>query len=153
MQLPKLERVEDLRSFIKESFDVELPVEGGWGESEEDPTLIPSSNPQMQLIFATIKANLLLNILQPKEQKFGGINLKEKERTKEGDLEIVTYVVQAIKEDEYAKLIDEYKAGYEREDFDLEAHFERRKRATKNFELTSYFLIRPSEKLGNERKL
>ncbi len=142
MQLPKLEKVEDLRSFIKESFDVELPVEGGWGESKEEPTIIPSSNPQIEFIFATIKANLLYNILQPKEQKFGGINLKEKKRYKEGDLEVVTYEVQAIKEDEYAKLIDEYKAGYEQEDFDLEAHFERRKKATKTFELTNYFLIK-----------
>jgi len=66
----------------------------------------------------------------PKKDRFGGINLKEISRNREDEYEVVEYAIEAIKEDIYAKLIDEYKDGYGKDDFDMDAHFKKREEAT-----------------------
>ena len=144
MNFPKPSRVENLKKFIKDNFEVELPVSGGWGYSEDDIVFIEQSNlpiKQIEHIFATIRANISMNLLLPKEDKYGGINLKEKSREEKDGIEIVEYIVEAIKNDIYEELINEYKAGYGKDDFDMEAHFKKREDATLRVVERFYFKI------------
>jgi len=144
LKFAKLDRVDNLQEFIKDNFEVELPVSGGWGESKEEAVEIKDAKmpiKQIEHIFATIKANIQMHLLLPKEDRFGGINLKEVAREKDDIYDIVEYEIEAIKEDIYAKLIDEYKEGYGKDDFDMEAHFKKREDATFRRRDKIYFKI------------
>ncbi len=144
MKFAKLERVDNLKEFIKDNFEVELPVSGGWGDSIEEAVEIKDANmpiKQIEHIFATIKANIQMHLLLPKKDRFGGINLKEIKRESKDSYDIVEYEIEAIKEDIYAKLIDEYKEGYGKDDFNMEEHFKKREDATFRRIDTIYFKI------------
>ena len=83
MKFAKLEKVDNLKKFIKDNFEIDLPVSGGWGQSIEDAVIIENSQmptKQIEHIFATIKANITMNLMLPKEERYGGINLKEIKR-------------------------------------------------------------------------
>ena len=133
MKFDKLENVDNLKRFVKDNFEVDLPISGGWGYSKDDATEI-SKNPmplkQIEHIFATVRTNIEMHLMLPKKDRFGGINLKEISRNTEDEYEVVEYAIEAIKEDIYAKLIDEYKDGYGKDDFDMDAHFKKREEAT-----------------------
>jgi len=79
-------------------------------------------------------AYLEMNMTLPEKERFGSINLNETQREEivEGKQRYhrVVYEITAMKEETYATFIDEYKEGYGKEDFDMEAHFRRRKEAT-----------------------
>ena len=53
----------------------------------------------------------------------------------------VNYAITAIEEAPFKAFIKEYKAGYGKEDFDMTAHFKRRKEATLTREVTHYFEV------------
>ena len=130
---------EPLRSVIKAAFDADLPLSGGWGCTKALATII-ESNPdniplsQLEHMIASMRAYLEMNMTQPKEDRYGSINLNEKEREilQENDkvFHKVLYEISAMREDTYAAFIDEYKEGYGKEGFDMEDHFRRRKEAT-----------------------
>ncbi len=143
LEFAKLEPIEDLRGFIKEHFDVDLPVRGGWGYDAATPveivddTKLPKK--QLQHIFATIRANIEMHLMQEKGKGYSGINVKEIGRTQEEDCEAVEYEITALPEKLYEKFINEYKAGYGKEDFDMEEHFRRRKEHTVSRKVKIYF--------------
>ena len=130
---------EPITEVIKAAFDTDLPVEGGWGYTRDLATAF-TDNPQelpitqLEHMLASMRAYLEMNMILPKEERYGSINLNEKSREEivEGEklYHKVTYEITAMKEDTYAAFIDEYKEGYGKEGFDMEAHFQRRKEAT-----------------------
>lgn len=137
------DKVEDI---LKGSVGLDLPVSGGWGYSKDEAVAIKNDSiplQQLQFMFATARATIVMNLTQPKEKRYGGINLKElsKEALEEDGITFykVTYEVTAMLEDVYAGFIDEYKANHGDESFDLSAHFKRRDESTLKLEETIWF--------------
>ncbi len=145
MQLPENEPIKEI---VKAAFDAELDIEGGWGYDKNRPTRIRSLPPhtalaQIQHMLASMRAYLEMHLTLPKEKRYGSINLNEiarEETVLDGKkLHRVTYALSAMKESDYNRFIDEYKEGYGKEDFDLEAHFRARKEATLTREVVYWF--------------
>jgi len=145
-----LHKETNIQKLIKETFDADLPLSGDWGYSKEKSTIIDSLPqgmplPQLQHMLTTIRAHLEMNITQEAENRYGGINANEKAReeskTDAGIFNKVTYEITGIKEDLYNAFIKEYKKGYGKEEFDLNAHFQRRKEATLTRKIVHYFEV------------
>lgn len=129
MRFDRLKSGDDIKAVLKEAFDMELPVSGGWGYEKDDAVMIEKGSlptSQVQYIFATMRANLQMNMTQPKEDRFGGITVEESSKESIDGYEKIVYIIKAIKEDIYEKLIQEYKEGYGKDSFDMEAHFAKR---------------------------
>jgi len=143
-----LEASIDIQKLIKDTFDVDLPLSGGWGYTQELATGIlslPQGMPILQLehTITSIRAHLEMNITQATESRYGGINANEQSRevitTDTAIYDKVTYELTAMKEDLYNSFIKEYKAGYDKGTLDLDDHFKRRKEATLTREVVHYF--------------
>ena len=140
----------NIQELIKETFDADLPLSGDWGYSKDRATIINALPPGMPILqlehtITSIRAHLEMNIMQEKENRYGGINANEKVRevisTDTTVFDKVTYEVTAMKEDLYNAFIKEYKAGYDNESLDLNDHFKRRKEATLTREVIHYFEV------------
>ena len=138
-QFAQLSAEEPIQHIVKAAFDADLPLEGGWGYTQSLSTQItgnPDSIPLAQLehMIASMRAYLEMNMIQPKEERYGSINLNEasRETIEENGKTYhkITYEISAMKESLYADFIDEYKEGYGTDHFDMEDHFNRRKEAT-----------------------
>ncbi len=145
-----LQEPENIQELIKETFDADLPVSGDWGYSKERASIIvelPQSMPlpQLEHMITSIRAHLEMNITQEEENRYGAINANEisREESQSNGLIYakVTYEVTAIKENLFKQFIHEYKEGYEKEGFDLNEHFKRRKEATLTREVVHYFEV------------
>ncbi len=141
---------EPIREVIKAAFDADLDIEGSWGYDKTHPTRILSlpSNAtlsQVQHMLASMRAYLEMHLTLPKEERYGSINLNEISREEYTEnartLHKVVYEINAMKERDYNRFIDEYKGGYGKEDFDLEAHFRARKEATLSREVVYWFEV------------
>ena len=140
----------DIQALIKSTFDADLPVSGSWGYTPEQATIINAlpegmTLPQLQHMVTTIRAHLEMNITQEEDDRYGAINANEKAREEKssetGLLNKVTYEITGIKEAPFNAFIKEYKAGYGKEDFDLNEHFKKRKEATLTREVDHYFEV------------
>ena len=140
----------NIQELIKVTFDADLPISGDWGYSKEKASIIvalPQSMPlpQLEHMITTIRAHLEMNITQEKENRYGAINANEISREENQSNGLiyakVTYEVTAIKENLFKQFIHEYKEGYEKEGFDLNEHFKRRKEATLTREVVHYFEV------------
>lgn len=141
----------NIQKLIKETFDADLPLSGDWGYSQERASIIetPLSQgmtlPQLEHMVTSIRAHLEMNITQEEENRYAAINANElsREESQNNGLiyDKVTYEVTAIKEDLFKQFILEYKEGYEKEGFDLNQHFKRRKEATLTREVIHYFEV------------
>ncbi len=123
----------DLAAMIERVYETRLEVSGGWGYDPHSATRIhalPVSKPQLQFNLAHMRTYLEMNITRTPQERYGGIDLQEVSRTLKGTLEEVNYRVSGIPEALYNAFIDEYKAGYGRDDFDIGEHFARRNDAT-----------------------
>jgi hypothetical protein len=145
-----LQEETNIQKLIKDTFDADLPLSGDWGYSKEKATIIDSLPqdmplPQLQHMLTTIRAHLEMNITQETENRYGGINANEKAREESksdaGIFHKVTYEITGIKEDLYNAFIKEYKEGYGKEAFDLNAHFQHRKEATLTRKVIHYFEV------------
>jgi len=128
-----------VQDVIKAVFDADYPVDGGWGYTKELATVFkenPEGIPlaQYEHILASMRAHLKMNIIQDEKDRYGSINLNESNReTLREDDKIyhkITYEIAAMKESDYARFIEEYKAGYGTDGFNIDDHFKRRKAAT-----------------------
>ena len=127
---------------IEKAFGMSLSVEGGWGYSLQDALIIQSTDlplKQLQHTLASMRTHLEMSMTQPAEHRYGGINLTEVSRETHTDHEKIVYRVTAILESEYADFINAYKEGYGTEAFDMEAHFDARKKATLEREVILYY--------------
>lgn len=145
-----IENIGNLQKFIKETFDVALSIEGNWGYSKKQASIVMSIQNNMPLnqlehMLTTMRAHIEMNLTQEEDNRYGAINANERAREQiEEDLLIydkVTYEITAIKENLFKEFILEYKAGYEKEGFDLNEHFKRRKEATLTREVVHYFEV------------
>ncbi len=88
-----------------------------------------------------------MNITQEEKDRYAAINANElsREESQKDGLAYakITYEITAIKENLFKKFIHEYKEGYEKEGFDLNEHFKRRKEATLTREIVHYFEVSP----------
>lgn len=133
-----LSTVENLQDILVSTFNMPMPLNGGWGYGQDTATVITSidsmSKDQIEHTFAMMRAHLEMQLTLPKEERYGSINVNEVSRkilhVDGKTYESVTYEIKAIKETDYQAFIEEYKAGYETESFDMEDHFRRRKEAT-----------------------
>ena len=96
-------------------------------------------------MFASMRAYIEMNMTLNEEERYGSINLREigREQIAIGTLlyDKVNYEISAIKEKVYASFINAYKEGYGKENFDIEAHFNERKKATLIREVTHWFEV------------
>ena len=127
----------DIAEIISSAFDVGLDISGDWGYSMQEATIISSVDNPINVFehtLASMRTYVQMNMTLPKDQRYGSINLNENSREEiVVDKQIyhkVTYQISAMREDEYASFIDEYKEGYGKDGFDLNGHFKRRKLAT-----------------------
>ena len=146
----KLKETHNIQELIQATFDADLPIAGSWGYTKEKSTVteaLPESMtlPQLEHMLTSIRAHLEMNITQEQENRYGGINANESAReeikSEEGIFDKVTYEITAMKEDIYTVFIKEYKAGYGKEEFDLNDHFKRREEATLKREVIHYFEV------------
>ena len=146
----KLDENMDIKALVKDTFDTDLPIAGSWGYSREKASIIEALPegmllPQLQHMLTSIRAHLEMNITQEQENRYGAINAGEKAREEiksaAGTFDKVTYAITAMQEDLYNAFIKEYKEGYGKEDFDMNAHFQRREEATLTREVVHYFEV------------
>ena len=146
----KLQEIHNIQELIKATFEADLPIAGNWGYTKEKSSIIetlPESMtlPQLEHMLTSIRAHLEMNITQEQANRYAGINANESAReeikSKEGIFDKVTYEITAMKEDIYTVFIKEYKAGYGKEEFDLNDHFKRREEATLKREVVHYFEV------------
>ena len=145
--IKQLEEVDNIQEVIKNIFDVDLNISGGWGYDDKTATIIGDltiQKEQFYHMFATMRANIELNIMLDEDNRYGGINLTLKDKVTinkdDKSYEKITFTINAINEKLYAKFIKEYKDGYGKKEFDLEDHFKRRKEATIDKEVEYWFL-------------
>jgi len=134
IQVPKEEVIKQM---IKSRFDVEIDVEGSWGYTQKEATIIKAKHPplkQLQHNLAMMRAYIEMNMTLTSDKRYGGISVSQtdSQTIKEDGLIFhkVTNTITAIKEEQYNKFIKEYKNNYEKDGFDLAEHFERRKKET-----------------------
>ncbi len=147
----KLSSEDDLKKIIKTAFDTELPINGAWGYTQSLATIIlPSDIPitQLEHMFASMRAYVEMNMTQNEENRYASINLNEISREEKNlGNEIyhkVHYEITAIKESLYRAFIKEYKYNYGQEEFDLNAHFKKRKESTLHREVIHWFKLNES---------
>ena len=122
-----------LAKMVERIFSVKLAIEGGWGYEKEDATTIietPLRIKQFEHNLAHMRSYIEMSLMQDQASNYKGINLIEKAREKISGFEKVTYEVSAMLESDYNKFIKSYKEGYEKDGFDIDAHFRERKQST-----------------------
>jgi len=134
---------DDIKEVIKAAFDTEMVVKGEWGYTQELATIIQGSEQvkQTEHTLAMMRAYIEMNMTLEKEERYGSINLNETARESIDGFDKVTYQISAMKEDEYANFIAEYKEGHATPGFDISGHFTRRKEATLIREVTHWFKV------------
>ncbi len=150
----KLRSDDDIREVVEVAFGMPLDIAGGWGYSKSSALIINQSKlplEQLEHTLASMRAQLEMNLTLPKEKRYGAINInilhREVLESDKGRYEKVSFEISAILEVQYAAFIEEYKAGLERENFDIEAHFKRRKEATLKRNEIFWFEIKDALKL------
>jgi hypothetical protein len=138
---------DDIQEVIKAAFDAELEVSGEWGYTKELASVIKDSEHinQVEHTLASMRAYIEMNMTLEKEERYGSINLNEKDRVEVKDdskrFHKVTYEISAMKEDVYADFINEYKEGHSKPSFDIGDHFKRRKEETLLREVIYWFEV------------
>ena len=138
----------DLKDIIKTAFDSDLDIAGAWGYSKELATeIITTDMPlnQFEHIFASMRAYIEMNMTLEIEDRYASINVNELSR-EVLSIDNLTYhktiyTITAIKESTYSYFIKEYKDNYGKEDFDLDAHFAKRKKETLTREVIHWFIL------------
>ena len=127
-----------IKDIIASAFDMSVDLTGGWGYTQEEATIIHSTNnlpvEQFEHTLATMRAYIEMNMTLEPSERYGSINPTEIKReavTIEDETYFkVSYEITAMREDLYADFINEYKSGYGTAEFDMSDHFKRRKEAT-----------------------
>ena len=132
-----LEKVDSIQKVIEDIFSIKLDISGGWGYDNNSVVIVNSLDmpiEQFVNLFASIRANIEMNLTLEEDERFGGINvtLQESKEFKiaNKNYDVVTFKITAINEKTYANFIKEYKENYGKKEFDLEKHFKKRKEKT-----------------------
>ncbi|WP_458700487.1 hypothetical protein ACKGJI_11620 [Sulfurospirillum sp. 1307] len=135
MEFKQLEPVDDISGLIKEVFDIKLDISGGWGYDHKTSVVVHSldtSIDQFLNLFANLRANIEMNMTLEEDERYGGINvhfLDGEQFSIDGkSYDHIRFEITAMREKDYAKLIQEYKDNYgKNENFDMDEHFKKRK--------------------------
>ena len=129
--------VENIREAIKNIFDLDLEISGGWGYNQQSALKIEkieSSFEQFAHTFAIIRANVEMNIMQEESNRYSGLNvhIENEEEMREDDIKykIISFKITATQIEQNNAFIKEYKENYGKAEFDLTQHFAKRKEAT-----------------------
>jgi hypothetical protein len=139
--------VDDMAKVIEETFGIKLNISGGWGYDNKSAVKVHSLEipiDQFLHTFASIRANIEMNLTQPEDQRYGGINVNfidgQQFIIENRTYDYITFEISAMREKEYAQFIQEYKDNYgKNRDFDLNDHFKRREEATISIESSFWF--------------
>ena len=138
IKFDKLPAVDDIAGVIEDMFGVKLDISGGWGYDNNSAVIVKSldkSIDQFLYMFATIRANIEMNMTLEEDERYGGINNTyidgKQVEIEDKTYDMITFEITAMKENVYADFIKEYKDNYEKnKEFDLDDHFKRRKEST-----------------------
>lgn len=138
IEFKKIDAVDDISGVIEDLFEVKLDIHGGWGYNHKEAVEVDSLNMPINEflnMFAIIRANIEMNLILEKDEKFSGINvnfLDGKQIEVDNELyDMISYEITAININDNNFFIEEYKNNYgKNEKFDLEDHFKRRKEST-----------------------
>ncbi|MCV6606929.1 MAG: hypothetical protein OIF32_01860, partial [Campylobacterales bacterium] len=85
-------------------------------------------------LFATVRANIEMNLVKEEEDRYAGINVSPikvvEMAVNNVNYDVATFKISGMRETKYSEFIQEYKDNYGKKEFNLEGHFERRKEAT-----------------------
>lgn len=148
IKFDNLPAVDDISGVIEDIFSVKLDISGGWGYDNNSALEIKSLNiPIEQFIhtFASMRANIEMNLTLEEDNRYGGINLTQLEH-KEFEIEnikydLVTFKTTGMKEKTYNNFIKEYKDNYGKKEFDLEKHFQQREKNTVEIKNDFWFIF------------
>ncbi len=137
IEFKQLNSSDDIQKVIDNLFEVKLDISGGWGYDSNTAVIIEKlSIPYKQFyhMFATMRANIEMNLTLEEDERYGGINLtfEDIKQIKVNSIvyDVVSFKFTAMNEKVYAKFIKEYKDGYGKKEFDLSDHFKRRTKNT-----------------------
>ena len=138
MKFKQITPVDDMSRLILEVFDVKLDISGGWGYDYKNPIIVNSldtSIDQFLNLFASLRANIEMNMTLEEDERYGGINVHfldgEQFSIENRTYDHVRFEVTAMREKDYAKVIKEYKDNYgKNENFDMNKHFKKREELT-----------------------
>ncbi|MCK5111397.1 MAG: hypothetical protein KAQ94_07740 [Arcobacteraceae bacterium] len=146
IEFKQIEPVDSIQKVIKEVFDLKLDISGGWGYDNNSAIIVEKLDmPIEQFIhmFATMRANIEMNLTLEEGERYTGINLTLEDSKKfeinNKIYNIVSFKITAMKEKVYTDFIQEYKDGYGKKDFDLTDHFDRRKQNSITREVDYWF--------------
>ena len=132
-----IKEVGRVKEVIKEVFGLDLNLEGDWGYDQNRALIVKDLSipiKQFENTFATMRSNIEMNLTLPEDKRYGAITVHEHSRKQKmvdnTTYDIVTFKINAIKEDLYAKFIQEYKDGYGKDEFDIQEHFLQRQKNT-----------------------
>lgn len=145
MNFKQITPVDNISELILEVFDVKLDISGGWGYDYKTSVVVNSLDmpiDQFLNLFASLRANIEMNMTLEEDERYGGINVHfldgEQFSIENKTYDHVRFEVTGMREKEYAKVIQEYKDNYgKNDDFDMSEHFKKREKLT--IKLTSDF--------------
>ena len=142
----KIKNDDSIKVVVKTAFDAEFDIDGGWGYTQDEATIINSTQmplKELEHTIATMRAYLEMNMTLNEDERYGSINLNEIAREtitiNQKIYDKIDYTISAMNEKLYAKFINEYKKGYGTKEFDLNKHFKDRKEATINRKVSHWF--------------
>lgn len=144
----QIEPVENLSQVLKDTFDVDLDIKGGWGYDNKSAVIVNHLDipiDQFLHMFATIRATIEMNLMLEEKERYGGINVTflEGEQFEIGNkiYDHITFEITAINEKEYGEFIQEYKDNYgKNKDFNMSDHFKRRAESTISLQNDYWFV-------------
>lgn len=147
MEFKQIEPVDSISEVIFDVFGVKLDISGGWGYNHKNPVIVKSLDvpiDQFLNMFANIRANIEMNLTLEEDERYGGINVHfldgEQFSIENQAFDHIRFEITAMREKEYAALIQEYKDNYgKNSNFDMDAHFQRRKELTIKLESDFWF--------------
>lgn len=134
MEFKQIAPVDDISKVISEVFDVKLDISGGWGYDNKTAVVVHSldtSIDQFLNLFASLRANIEMNMTLEEDDRYGGINVHfidgEQFSIENKTYDHIRYNVTGMREKDYAEVIKEYKENYgKNKNFDMDRHFKKR---------------------------
>ncbi len=148
MTFYQIEKVDNLSEVLKETFDVDLNISGGWGYDNKSAVVVNDLDvpiDQFLHMFATIRSTIEMNLMLEKDDRYGGINVTfvegEQFEIENKLYDHVVFEVTGMNENKYAQFIQEYKDNYgKNKDFDMSDHFKRREESTISMRSDFWFI-------------
>lgn len=148
VEFENLSAVDDISGLIEDIFSVKLDISGGWGYNNDSALEVNNIDiPQEQFfqMFASMRANIEMNLTLDENERYSGINVTQLEHKKfeleNKEYDVLTFKITGMKEESYNNFIKEYKENFGKKEFDLEEHFKLRELNTIKIESDFWFIF------------